>query len=47
MFSVVIEDYAHHKSETYNFDTFKEAVEFMKKARKIFKKRYFCLNFFT
>ena len=38
-------EYDNHKSTTWHFNKFKEAVEFLKIIRKANKNCYFCLYF--
>lgn len=45
MYEVVHVEYPSNKSTTWRFKKLKEAYEFMKMLKKMYKRGYFCLNF--
>lgn len=45
MYSVTYVEYPSYKSTTWHFKKLKEAYEFMKMIKKMYKHGYFCLNF--
>lgn len=45
MYSITIVEYPSRKSTTYHFDKLKAAYEFLRSARKLYPRAYFCLWF--